>query len=348
MPALIVLRGNSASGKSSVAAEIRRRHHDRDLAIVGQDAMRRDVMRERDEPGGANIGLIGLVARYALDHGYHTIVEGILYAAHYADMLAALVAGHAGLARCYYLEVPFDETLRRHATKPKAAEYGAREMRSWYRERDFLPGGTETVIPADSTLDETVTRIMADTSLGRLANSRPPLLPLPLLAPLPTAHAAPPIAPPRRLTPAGGPNRTHPPSPARSNRTLPQPHPPPAAFPPTAPSPSRLECAYEPAVAGSIARLSMSADVYGCAFELARTGCSATRPTAASRRSPARGRSGVLTLTSQPAATPPLGVTGIDRVVWATAFSRHCRPHDHVTGTGHGPQASLDHEKLRR
>src|ERR1700689_4815453 len=51
LPRLIVIRGNSASGKSAVAAELRRRHG-RGLAIVGQDNLRRQVLRERDVPGG--------------------------------------------------------------------------------------------------------------------------------------------------------------------------------------------------------------------------------------------------------------------------------------------------------
>ena len=162
---LIVIRGNSASGKSAVAAEIRRRHG-RGLAIVGQDNLRRQVLRERDVPGGANIDLIDLTARFALDRGFHVIVEGILYADHYGRMLTALIADQAGLARAYYLDVPWAETLRRHATKPQAAEYGEREMRGWFRERDLLPGGLERVIPAASSLDETVRRIMAESGLG--------------------------------------------------------------------------------------------------------------------------------------------------------------------------------------
>ena len=80
-------------------------------------------------------------------------------------MLSALMASHAQLARAYYLDVPWAETLRRHATKPQAAEYGEREMRGWFRERDLLPGGLERVIPAASSLDETVRRIMADSGL---------------------------------------------------------------------------------------------------------------------------------------------------------------------------------------
>lgn len=52
---LIVLRGNSASGKSSVAAAVRERYS-RGVALVSQDTLRREVLRERDVPGGAHIG----------------------------------------------------------------------------------------------------------------------------------------------------------------------------------------------------------------------------------------------------------------------------------------------------
>ncbi|MFD8232378.1 AAA family ATPase [Streptomyces sp. NPDC059696] len=164
---LVVLRGNSGSGKSSVAAGLRERFG-RGLALVGQDNLRRDVLRERDRPGAANIGLIDLTARYALDAGYHVVVEGILYADHYGEMLTRLGADHRGPTHAYYLHVPFEQTLVRHATKPIAHEVGASQLREWYRERDLLPGGVETVIDADSTLRETVDRIMRDTGLAAL------------------------------------------------------------------------------------------------------------------------------------------------------------------------------------
>ena len=57
-------------------------------------------------PGGANIDLIDLTARFALDRGFHVTVEGILYTDHYGRMLTALIADHAELARAYYLDVP--------------------------------------------------------------------------------------------------------------------------------------------------------------------------------------------------------------------------------------------------
>ena len=175
-PALVVIRGNSASGKSAVAAAIRARHAARDLAIVSQDTLRRDVLREHDIPCGANINLLKLIARHAANCGFNVIVEGILRTDHYGAMLAELISGHPGPAFAYYLDIPFGETLLRHASKPQAAEYGESEMRGWYRERDLLPGGIEHVIAAESSLEDTVRTIMTATGLGA-ASQNPDDLP---------------------------------------------------------------------------------------------------------------------------------------------------------------------------
>jgi len=95
----------------------------------------------------------------------HAIIDGILYSAHYGDMLAALRDDHCGTSHFYCLYVPFEETMRRHATKAEASEYGRAEMSTWYREHDFLPGGFEQVIPAATTLDAAVRRIMREVGL---------------------------------------------------------------------------------------------------------------------------------------------------------------------------------------
>jgi hypothetical protein len=161
---LIVLRGNSVSGKSTVAQEIRTRFG-RGIAIVGQDTIRRIVLKELDQPGGVNIGLIDLTARYALDHGYHVILEGILRADYYAEMLRRLVHDHEGGSHCCYFDVSFAETLRHHATKPQADEYGEAELRAWYRPRDYVPGLGEQSISEATPLREAVERIMHESNL---------------------------------------------------------------------------------------------------------------------------------------------------------------------------------------
>lgn len=162
---LVILRGNSAVGKTSVAAELRDQYG-RGIALVGQDNLRRVILRERDTPDGANIGLIDLTVRYALDHGFHVVLAGILYAAHYGPMINALIRGHRGHTHLYYLDAPFEETLRRHATNAQASEYGEQEMRDWYRPQDLLSGGVETVVSAASTLAETAKRVMLESGLA--------------------------------------------------------------------------------------------------------------------------------------------------------------------------------------
>lgn len=156
---LIVLRGNSASGKTSVAWQIRERYG-RGLAIVSQDVLRRDILRVKDEPRNPAIGLIDITARYALDHGYHVIVEGIMGSTSYGQMLASLVRDHAGRSACFYYDLAFDETVSRHAAKPQAEEYGADLMREWYRDRDLIPALHETIIGPEVSLDTAVSMMM--------------------------------------------------------------------------------------------------------------------------------------------------------------------------------------------
>lgn len=88
-PWLIVLRGNSGTGKSTVARELRA-ELGRGVAIVDQDTVRRKLLRERDVEHGVNIGLIEHIVRYTLANGYVVILEGILHAGRYGEMLRRL------------------------------------------------------------------------------------------------------------------------------------------------------------------------------------------------------------------------------------------------------------------
>jgi hypothetical protein len=135
------------------------------VAWVSQDLIRRTILREKDQPGGVNIGLIDEVSRYSLDHGYHVVLDGILYADRYEPMLTALARDHLGLSRFYYLDVSMAETLRSHAARPQAAEFGAVDMRGWYRSLDLLGGIRERIIPETSTLQETTSVILAEANL---------------------------------------------------------------------------------------------------------------------------------------------------------------------------------------
>lgn len=162
---LIVLRGNSGSGKSTVAQALREAYGGRGVAWVTQDLIRRIILKEKDVLGGVNIGLIDQIARHALDQDYHAVLDGIFYADRYEDMLARLAQDHRGLTRFYYLDVSLDETIRRHAARPQAADFSPADMRQWYRARDLLGSVEERMITQTSTLQDTVSVILAESQL---------------------------------------------------------------------------------------------------------------------------------------------------------------------------------------
>jgi hypothetical protein len=161
---LIVIRGNSGSGKSTIARELRLRYG-RGCALVEQDYLRRIVLRERDRPDGLTPAFIEHTVRFALDHHYHVVLEGILYADWYGAAVAALVRANRGRSHVFYLDVSLAETLRRHATRPQASQYTADDMRGWYRPRDLLGLDGERLIPERTSTEDAIALIAATAAL---------------------------------------------------------------------------------------------------------------------------------------------------------------------------------------
>ncbi|WP_423463823.1 AAA family ATPase [Promicromonospora sp. MS192] len=157
---LVVVRGPSGAGKSTVARAVRRRMG-RGTALVEQDYLRRTLMWEKDTAGAPNIGLIDTVVRHALGVGYSVVLEGILAADHYGTMLRDLLTDHRGRTVCAYLDVPWDETLRRHETRPQVADFTPEQMAEWFDPDDRLGVDGEIVVDAASSAERTVETLLA-------------------------------------------------------------------------------------------------------------------------------------------------------------------------------------------
>jgi predicted kinase len=162
---LIVLRGNSGSGKSTTARRLRLQAGRR-WALVEQDYLRRILLREKDTGPGLAPAFIEHNVQFLLRNGYHVILEGILFTGRYGDMLHRLAADHPGPAHFFYLDVSFAETVRRHATRPQAQDFTADQMRYWYVELDVLDGLDEEVIPESSSQEQTLNLIARKTGIG--------------------------------------------------------------------------------------------------------------------------------------------------------------------------------------
>jgi predicted kinase len=173
-PTLIVIRGNSGSGKSTAARETRRRFG-RGCALVEQDYLRRVLLREH---GGNRMqpvapAFIANTARGALDVGYHVILEGILDSAGHGSILRQLIAEHTGPAAVFYFDVSFDETVRRHFSRPEPIPVTAAQTHEWYLPRDLLGVPGEHVIDERAGVEQAVSTILHTSGLGQAAALTP-------------------------------------------------------------------------------------------------------------------------------------------------------------------------------
>jgi predicted kinase len=151
---LIVIRGNSASGKSTVARMIRMRSN-RKIAYVEQDNIRRTILKEKETDDGANIALIQQIVEFALERDYDVILEGILKFKRYGKMLQNLKN------KCpdhifFYFDTSFEETLKRHQTKPIAQEVNHEMLKSWFLQDDHTHFENEYSIDEEKTAEEAV------------------------------------------------------------------------------------------------------------------------------------------------------------------------------------------------
>jgi hypothetical protein len=73
----------------------------------------------------------------------------------------------------YYFDIPFDETLARHASKPNAHEFGEKEMREWWKEKDHLGLPGEKTLHQGMSVNDIVDAMMRDIGMaGSEAPSR--------------------------------------------------------------------------------------------------------------------------------------------------------------------------------
>ena len=134
---LIILRGNSGCGKTSTA-RLLQRQLGYGTMLVSQDVVRREILRVKDSENNPAIQLIYDLCMYGNNVGYTVILEGILSNKRYGAMLHQLLNDFQGETLIYYFDVSFEETVRRHATKPNAHEFGEAEMRQWWKDQDIL------------------------------------------------------------------------------------------------------------------------------------------------------------------------------------------------------------------
>lgn len=159
MPKLIILRGNSGSGKSTLATAIHEKLPRNNL-LIGQDIVRRQMLRAKDGEGTTCLPLLSNLLEYGYRNCDITILEGILNAKWYASLFRKAQKLYGKEIYAYYFDIPFAETVKRHHTRN--ATFSSERMRSWWNEKDYIGFIPEQSFTAKMTLEEELNKVLND------------------------------------------------------------------------------------------------------------------------------------------------------------------------------------------
>lgn len=156
---LIIIRGNSGSGKTTIA-KLLQNHLGSGTLLVSQDTVRRDMLNVRDKKGNLSMDLIRQMTEYGKDKCEFVILEGILSKHRYGEMLQGLIDYYKGKAYVYYFDLSFEETVKRHNTRSKKAEFGEDSLRAWWNPKDQLDVDGEVLLTNERSKDDVMKLIL--------------------------------------------------------------------------------------------------------------------------------------------------------------------------------------------
>ena len=166
MHKLIIIRGNSGSGKSSVAKGLQRQFG-RNTLVIPHDTVRREMLWAHDGIDTTAIPLLISLLEYGYEHNEVTIVEGILNSKWYKPLFEkAIQLFHKDNIYAYYYDLPFEETLKRHETKSNKFDFGKEDMLRWWNEKDYIDFIYEETLTQDLALKDTIYKIVSEVQMG--------------------------------------------------------------------------------------------------------------------------------------------------------------------------------------
>ncbi|ULG74563.1 kinase [Macrococcus brunensis] len=153
MAQLIILRGNSGSGKTSTAQLLQERLGEGTI-LISQDMVRRQMLRVNDKVGSVSTDLLETLVDFGMQNCRYVILEGILTKRKHGKMLNEIVDRYSPDVLVYYFDISFEETLKRH--QHKNVDFGEDEMEKWYLEKDFLEVEGERIITDEMTQEDII------------------------------------------------------------------------------------------------------------------------------------------------------------------------------------------------
>lgn len=163
MSKIIILRGNSGSGKSTVAKTLQQKFGSGTLLISQDDVRRKMLLAFHGLDWGATALLKNLVTFGSKNHNI-TILEGVLFSHDCNELFAQIIESFGSQIFAYYFDIPFEETLKRHKQRQinGSHNFDENKMKEWWHEKDFIKKINETILDKDMTLDVIISNILKD------------------------------------------------------------------------------------------------------------------------------------------------------------------------------------------
>jgi predicted kinase len=159
MSKLVILRGNSGSGKSVIAKALFEQAK-KPTVLIDQD-----YYRFIFKPAGGKLNsktihkMIKANVLTALNDGYDVILEGIFNVKSWKVIFDEIFEEHKQQNFIFYFDISFEETIRRHRTKPNKDEWSEADMKDWYNDKDFMKYDFEYTIKEQLSKEEIVEKI---------------------------------------------------------------------------------------------------------------------------------------------------------------------------------------------
>lgn len=163
---IIILRGNSGSGKTTIAKLLQQHFKDNTL-LISQDVIRRQMLKVSDGVNTPAIDLLINLVEFGNKHCQIIILEGILRTDWYHKLFHIINELFGHQIYSYYFDLPFEETMSRHQQRAEKNEFGEDKMRSWYKEKDYLDIISETKITKELSVHQILDRIISDVENDR-------------------------------------------------------------------------------------------------------------------------------------------------------------------------------------
>ncbi len=160
MPIFIVIRGNSASGKTALANKLQQYFGYNHCLLLHQDTIRREILHAGDDEGTPAVGMIEVLIKYGFNHCKVVILEGILRKDVYGEMILDASKQFAEANFRYYLNVSFEDTIKYNAWK--AHPFSVETLKKWWRNEDYL--NKSDIILNENSVDSLCHRIISDVS----------------------------------------------------------------------------------------------------------------------------------------------------------------------------------------